>query len=504
MVPSSSEGMTEGHPVKPGMSASALTDDQLRRLLVKERIKEQIRGRLFRQQRDLLLDPSRFKAALCSRRAGKTVADAHYALHELIDCGPKDYVILSSDHYEKAKRLFWPDISALLTELRIPEQLGWKVLEGRGEIETPEGGRLVCMGLNDMRKVSKPRGLRAKLFIIDEVQEFEELLTQLWRDVVAPLLTEADGTLLVTGTPGQVLAGSWYEISTGNVSRGAGDRPSEGNSFKRFTWTLLDNPHFEKVAGVSPQKALDDTMRLRGVDISDPAIQREYMGRWAADGSNLVHPYAKSVPVPEGWDIDNEDWCESNLVTTGAIDFGWTDATGVVVMATRRGETRRYVVHAKKQPRLKIEEIIDEIRQPMLRWCPQEFVGDHNDQRAIAAFNDDHAEEVGCFVELADKLDKDQTIAEMNDAMQRGELLFIEGYGDAVLQETGEWAYKDDLRKHTKGEDHLCDALRYAFKAHPRATDAPPPALTQWEKDRDKRNAEARRRRQDDEADAAW
>ncbi len=475
------------------MSAlSSLSDQQLHRLLTKERLKAEIRDRLFVRQLQLIDDPSRFKSATCSRRAGKSTCGAHYCVLELIDCGWKDYVVYAAESFEQAKSLCWPDIAKLLSDLDIESQLGWKVSEGKGTIETPEGGTFICMGLNNEGQISKPRGKRARLFIIDEVQEFEDLLTKLWRDVIAPMLGEADGTLLVMGTPGYAMAGAWFSISQGN----------EG--FRRHHWTVLDNPHFERVTGKSPRAWLDETMRMRKCDESDPAFMREFLGLWAVDGSMLVHPYGKLSPVPSHWRLSSVDWCRERLVTTMSIDWGWTDSTAIVVLASEKGSSgQAFVVHAEKKPRQTTKDLVDMIKEPMQRWSPQGVYCDHQNQHTVLDFNNDHAEELGVYIQQADKTDKDHQIAEINAQMKAEQLLIAEGHGDALYEEMQRWVYRDELRRRTRGEDHLCDALRYAFKQHPRSVDEDRARPAQWELDRDERNRQARNSDRLDDY-AAW
>lgn len=403
-------------------------------------------------------------------------------------------MVYAAESFEQAKSLCWPDVQKLLSELSIEELLQWKVSEGKGTIETPEGATFICMGLNNEGQISKPRGKRARLFIIDEVQEFEDLLTKLWRDTIAPMLGEADGTLLVMGTPGYAMAGAWFSVSQGN----------EG--FKRHHWTVLDNPHFERIQGKKPQVWLDETMAMRKCDASDPAFMREFLGLWAVDGTMLVHPYASLSPVPQGWQLKDEDWCRKRLVTTMSIDWGWTDSTAITVLATLKGTSGpKVVVHAEKKARQTTAGLVDMIKEPMQRWAPQGVYCDHQNQHTVNDFNNDHAEELGVYIEQADKTDKDHQIAEINSQMKSEQLLIAEGYGDALHDEMQKWVYKDELRKRTRGEDHLCDALRYAFKQHP--SDVPDDVVLSVEDvGRAKRNAEANRRRRDgDDGDyAAW
>ena len=64
---------------------------------------------LFKEQVDFIKDPSRRKAAICSRRSGKSYAAGRYLIQEALDCDNTVCVYIARTR-EAAKRILWTSL----------------------------------------------------------------------------------------------------------------------------------------------------------------------------------------------------------------------------------------------------------------------------------------------------------------------------------------------------------------------------------------------------------
>lgn len=410
---------------------------------------------LFKQQQKLVLDKSRRKFALCSRRAGKSVADAHYLILELLQCGFKEYVVFGAKTFAGAKRIIWADIVKLVQVNDFEKLLGWKINQGNCTIETPHGAGLIVLGFSDEGETGKLRGIKCKLVILDEVQEYEDLLEELIQGTISPLLFELQGTLVLTGTPGDALIGTWFDISTGRKKGWSG-----------HTWTMLDNTFIPSV-----QELFITEIELLGLPVDDPFVQREYFGKWAANASKLIFPFYTVAPLPDDWKLDDPEWIRDFLNITFGIDYGFSpDPSAWIVLAQRRGSPTAYVIHAEMVERTNDDRYASITRDLYDHYEPSRMVGDvgGGGKGAIETFNEKFAHELGISIELAQKQQKRAFIDLMNIDLRTKKVVLAEGRCPELEQQLAKVRWKNDLRKEPAPgvPRHLCDALLYAWRAH--------------------------------------
>ena len=261
------------------------------------------------------------------------------------------------------------------------------------------------------------------------------------------------------GTPGFAKAGLWFEISTG-LKR----------AYQRFHWTLLDNPH------VPGEEELRRVRERRGIDDKDPSYRREYLGEWAVDESKLVYPYSSVHPIPESWKLNDPTWIARELTCSMGIDFGWNDSMAwVVVGSAGDDEGTTYVIDCHKGNRILPDDVVEITKGLIEKWGPVRVVGDSGGGKlTIEGFNAAWGDSLGVYIEPAQKADKAGSIAQVNAEMRAGRLRLTDR-SIPVHKEMSELPWKNDLRKeeHPAHDNHLCDALRYAVRAHVRSQTTP-------------------------------
>ena len=225
------------------------------------------------KERDFIEDESRFKLALCGRRAGKTTSCATVLLDKARTIPEANCAYVTGTR-RMAKNIMWP----ILTKMNVEYNLGFKqnhtdlvMVHGK------TGGRIQLSGANNVPEIEKLRGQPWDVVNIDEAQTLGRTLKSLINDVIAAALVDRDGSILLTGTPGPVPAGPFFDAWSQGMA---------GKGWSVHGWTMDDNPHV--LRGRKFIDIVTEEAERRGVDVSDPSIQREFYGRWMQDTDALV------------------------------------------------------------------------------------------------------------------------------------------------------------------------------------------------------------------------
>lgn len=311
--------------------------------------------RLAVQQLAFIQDPSRWKVACCSRRAGKTHACAILLL---------DYALRFTDSLclyvtltrLSGKRIVW----RRLNELNRRFGLGGVPDRSELTISFPNGSMIRVMGAKDEAEIEKIRGIdpAPRLVVLDEAQAFREHIQDLVDDVLEPMLLETKGTMVLIGTPGKVRTGYFHEACRAapadmlqrlNVDPPANDNADEGEGdtvareWSVHHWTIADNPFIDDV-----EDELAKLRKRRKWAHTHPTYQREYLGRWVTEHDALVYKYDQQrngyVTMP---DVSGLEW---NCIIV--VDQGFHDADAIGGLWFRMGKPGVWleeIHHARKQ-----------------------------------------------------------------------------------------------------------------------------------------------------------
>jgi hypothetical protein len=243
------------------------------------------------QQRAFVQDPARFKLARCSRRAGKTYGIAAYLIMTCLT-GSNIPVLYAGLTRDSAKKAIWDILLTMLDRLQIahtarPSQL---------MIELHNGSTITLFGCDAENARNRLRGRKFKLACFDETGFYAALDPIVY--AILPTLADYRGTLCLTSSPGEVLAGLFYEADCGK----------DKERWSRHSWTLYDNPHFQQPSedpafASRADEELDTICRLQfGGNRSHTAFRREYLGEWVNDHTALVYGGGSNnwIAVPFG------------------------------------------------------------------------------------------------------------------------------------------------------------------------------------------------------------
>lgn len=258
------------------------------------------------KQRDLLLTDSRFKALLCPRRTGKTTYNLFECmLHDLKFPG-STIVYIVPDSKAHAKDLFWLPLKELNSKLN----LGLLFKEVEKRVITPRGTQILLLGAHDADSPTRLRGGAYSLALLDECKDFGPHFEELIVEAILPGLGDYGGTLVLSGTPGNVFAGLFYKVTT-----------EEPEGWTVAKWDKSDNS-FLREEERDLDKVYQTSYKPFGLTRESPKFRREQKGEWVTDDSERAYFYNR---VANFWDGTLNQKLEYHYLC--AIDLGKKDKT---------------------------------------------------------------------------------------------------------------------------------------------------------------------------------
>lgn len=385
-------------------------------------------------------DPSRFLAALCSRRAGKSNGLARRYIKTMskypgCHC---PYIALTRD---SAKNIMWDMLKEHTEKLKLKADF----TEHNLTMTIQNGARLQLFGADMKNFIRRLRGGKAPAVGVDESQSFGVHISELVDDILTPMISDypQDGWLALTGTPGRVPHGMFYDITEGNIG---------GYSVHR--WTLLDNPYFPK-----PREFILDLKDKKKWTDDNPTLLREWCGRWVKDIDALVFKY----------DALNNNYASlpaySNWQYVVGVDIGYDDADAIAVIGWSEKEKQAYLVEEFIETSQGVTELALKIKQLIDKYDPLSVVMD------TGGLGKKIAEEIRrrfvIQVKAAEKERKFEFIELLNDAMRTKSFFAKSSSMFAQDAMRVEWELDtaiDKLKISDKFHSDICDATLYAFR----------------------------------------
>jgi len=396
----------------------------------------------FKEQLEFIRDQTRFKTAVCSRRAGKTVACAAHLIHEALQRPRINnlYVTLSRLN---AKRILWRD---LLDINRVYELRG-EPNETELVLRFPNGSSVFLAGANDKSEIEKFRGQAFRLVYLDECQSFPAFIEELVDQVLAKALFDYDGTLCLIGTPGPVPVGYFYSCST-------------SSAWSHHSWTMFQNPHLERKSGKKPEELVALDCARMGVTLDHPKIQRECFGKWVHDLDSLVFRYEEAKNDYANLPQRSFAW---NYVY--GVDLGFDDSDAIAILGWQEYSNTLYLIHEDIRAKQGITELSQRLEE-LLKIYPA-----HKIMIDAGALGKKIAHEIqtrhSIPVHPAEKTRKLEYIELLNDAMRTRRFMAKRGSRFATDCKMVEWdpdVYPPRSKISERFHSDICDATLYAYR----------------------------------------
>ena len=452
------------------------------------------KGRITTEQTyDITIDDSRqlFVAqnSLISHNSGKSVGIAA----DMIDTAQNEKeanLLYITQTQGAARNIIWGELLKILEEYEIEA----KVDNTRLSIMFDNKSKIYLAGAKDHTEVAKFRGYKLRKCYIDEAQSIRpSILTELVNDVIIPALRDLRGDLVLTGTPGPVCAGPYYEYS-------------QSPNWDSQHWSAFDNPFMHNLPELDLNQTLAEERVIRGIDESDPSYVRETYGKWVEDLDSLVFKFNKDRNIYTTLPIDGE-W-----TYVMGVDLGWDDADSVSILGYNSFHKKIYIIEEWEKSKQTITELVKKVTHYKETYNPVKIVVDAG---ALGKkINEEIRQRHGLHMDAADKARKVEYIELLNDDLRTGKFMVPQ---NSVFEEESRlviWDKDSILRNPERPKisdvyhSNLMDSTLYAWREckhflGAKPIDPPKINTDEYMNEMEEKEAEKVKRRQESPLDAA-
>lgn len=409
---------------------------------------------LFPNQLDFINDPSRLKAAQCSRRSGKSYAVGAYLIETCLN-HPNVTCIYIALTRESAKRIMYKDIlKEQCRKIGITPHFNEITLT----VTFDNGSVLYLLGLDVSEKESeKLLGQKYKLAVIDEAASFKQDLRDIVYKKLGPAMADLRGTICLVGTTSNHVTGLFYDVTTGK-ERG----------WSLHKWDYKNNPHNHEQV----QEQIDQMISTNPLVVETPFFKQMYLNEWVIDPSCLVYKFSDHNLIsskPEG------QW----KYVLG-VDLGYEDDTAFVIVGWREYDKNLYILHTFKKNKMDITSVATRIKYYMTQYEFQRMIIDGSSKQAVEEMRNRH----GLPLIATEKKGKADFIEIFNSELIQQHVKLVT---DQTLDLVDEWkSLIWDERQRIENPscpNHLSDATLYAWRyTYSYLTEAITPKQTEEER----------------------
>lgn len=410
----------------------------------------------FPAQNAFIEDPSKFVAAQCSRRGGKTNGLA-LRFFRTLDRYPKCQCLYIGLTLDSAKDIMW----GVLQEINDRFKIGCTFTESKLEMKHPNGARLKLVGADHKNFIKRLRGRKYPGVAIDEAQDMGPHLESLVDDVLTPSISDyADGWIALTGTPGPVPQGYFFEV-TQNGKFG----------YSVHKWTMLENPYMP-----NPEQFIAELIAKKGWLPDNPTLRREYRNEWVLDTNSLWIRYNEKLNNYDELPKEHK-W---NYIL--GVDIGFNDADAVAVLAWSETTPVTYLVEESIKSKQGISALFTQIDALQKKYDAYKIIMDEGALGKKIA--EDLVPRFKVPLVAADKAKKQTNVELLNDSLRLGNFkakansrFALDSYLVSI-----DWDKSTPTKIVIKKKPHsdIIDSVLYAFKESYAHTYEPPTPKIQY------------------------
>jgi hypothetical protein len=389
---------------------------------------------------------ARRKCLVIGRRGGKTEGLAGlFCQTAVIDNSPMLYINLN---FKNAVKQMWEPVKT------VSEKAGLVITredKTNGVLEWANGSSLMFGGNSTTADQDKYRGFKYRLVGIDECGSQRWLRTLVDEIITPTLLDFEDSILVLQGTPPRVPK-SFFEAMWNSAA------------FKRYTWSILDNPFIP-----SPQEFIKDMAEKRGLSLESPFIQREYFGAMGSyDLEAMVYKVRKYHDEPPGYKITD--------IAIG-IDYGFSDYNAIIGLAYNRELKKGYFFFEEKFNKSNVSQIVA-VTKDAVKQAEEIAHKNNMDKGNIEIVADTNEESItfelattyGLPARNAYKYNKEMAVSQFADCLRTGQITMKKGgYLDEEMETLIFMRDEEDnilpiIDDEIGGHPDAGDAALYAFR----------------------------------------
>jgi hypothetical protein len=388
-----------------------------------------------------VLDSQPICANHAARRSGKSDGTGRRLLRRA-HLYPGGLSFFAAKTAGTAKRILW----TTLRELNHKWQLGMVPDTGTLTWTAPNGYQVWLLGLKDHNEADKLRGA-AHGFVdgaIDEAASIQnEVLKYAVLECALPALGENGGRLSISGTPGPVMSGFFYDQC---VARNA------------YHWDARQNPHLR----VPGQRYLENALKqhaAEGWTWDHPTFKREYLGLWCEDRTALVYDYhaGRNLIYP------GSEFPSGRTIL--GVDIGWDDGCGYTVSRSQPPNNPDvHVLCSYERREQKLPAIAAEIEKLRRRYsCNYIFIDEGGIGKTVA----ETLRGMGIPCRSTPKGPKRPRIEVLRGGISAGTIKLVRGQCETLEGEMGIIIWNEDRTDIDERYSNECtDSCIYSILSH--------------------------------------
>lgn len=395
----------------------------------------------YHEQNSFVLDHSKAITACCTRRAGKSTGLAHRFFRTMLK-HPGCKVVYCSLTRDSAENIMWN----ILDEEQRRFGLQAEMIVSKLLVRLPNGSALRLYGADMKDFIPRLKGGKYAGVAIDEAQDFGNHLVKLVEDVFEPALIDyPDGWIALTGTPGPVLSGYFFETSE-----------ERKHGFSNHKWTLYSNPYLN-----NPREFVNKKMKEKGWNETNPTYLREYCAQWVYDASALVIQYNPSRNHFDNVPATSFPW--SYIL---GVDIGFDDADAFSVIAFNKGLKSAYLVEELIERQQGVTDLAQNVSRFTERYEFDQIVMDAGGLGKKIA--EELRKRFALPIQAAEKSRKLEYLELLNDALRTGRFFAKQDSVFASDANKLQWdmdrSTPDKLVISDKFHSDIIDSTLYAFR----------------------------------------
>ena len=288
----------------------------------------ELRAMFYPKQRAFYGSKHKRRATKKTRRAGATMGGCSELLARSIETAGHRSLYVTGTRIEAKARAWRNDTKSgfvdVIERYGTPldrkqgvdaYDLGGVIVEVREAdlcLEFSNGSQIALFGLKDERSLGKQRGGAKHVVWVDEAQDIAHL-ERFYKATITAALSDYEGEMWLTGTPGVDCAGMFYLVT-------ADEEADRLEGWEVHTIAVVDNPYFghvvsqdstyyvednrgrrhgpyqdstlaeEAAVGIRWENTAGQAKRDNGWSDDDPDFIREWLGRWVKTDARYVYP----------------------------------------------------------------------------------------------------------------------------------------------------------------------------------------------------------------------
>lgn len=426
------------------LATSPINKELILEVSKRNRLIDGLRDTLFAEQLAFIDDPSKTKAAQCSRRAGKSYGAGAYFTIEAIKY-PRSTCLYIATTRDQARKIMFKDVLKVINR---NFRIGMKFNETNLNVTYPNGSMLYLMGTDSSpEEADKALGQKYRLVIIDESASYRTDQRHLVHAVLQPATADLQGTICLIGSCGNNTSTLFFDVT----HRKPPD-PKAAVGWSVHKWDWRHNPHTCK----QMQNIVDTLINNNPLVVETPFFKQMYMNQWVVDPSALVYKYT-----------DERNWAsglprEHQYYYTLSVDLGYEDDTAFTVAAYSSTDRNMYFVEALKRKHMDITDVANVCNMYRQKYNPVKWIIDGSQKQAVVELN----KRYGFPFHPANRQGKTDMIALLNADLIQGHVKALPA-AQALVDEWKSHLWKQntvDREESNHTPNHCCDSALYNWR----------------------------------------